>query len=209
MNTRFGFKSAGITLLMLLAQSGCSMPRATVELFHPFESGSQQTVKLDSEWAHYGCAEDDSVARLLCEWPLPGSRYGAKQYVMYLRLPAATGVFEVGAPIDLFAGDAVARDSSTASAASGRDVVSGLLIQKTGRLRGVTHFVEGRNEIDGGRPYRGTIDLICADQTEIVGEFVAKPGFEMSFFEREHRLDIANAKIVARGEPLPDPVAEE
>lgn len=208
MITRFEFKFASMALLMLLAQAGCSMPHATVELFHPFEFGPQQTVKLDSEWAHYGCDEGETVARLICEWPLPGSRYGAKQYVMYLQLPAATGVFDVGSPIAPGAASAIFSDSAPASAAEGRDVVSGFLIQKTGRLRGVTHFVEGRIEIKGGGLLRGTIDLVCADQTEIFGRFVARPGFEMSFFEREHQLDIANAQRVAQGESLPDPAVE-
>lgn len=188
---------------MAVVAGGCSSPRATVELFHPFEIGLQESVELDSEWAHYDSG--DAVAQLLCEWPLPGSRYGKKQYELYLRLPTAPGVFKIGTPIELISGDAIAKDSSSAVEGSGPDVVSGFLIQKTGRLRGVTHVATGQIEIKRGNTLRGSIDLVCADETEIVGEFVAKPGYVMSFFEREHQLDIANARIVAQGEPLPKP----
>ncbi len=209
MRVRSRFTLFGIALVLAVVAAGCSKPHATVELFHPFESGRQQSVQLESEWAHYDGAEGDSVGRLLCEWPLPGSRYGKKEYELYLRLPATGGVFEVGAPIDAFTTDTIAKDSIAAQLEAGPEVVSGFLIQRTGRLRGVTHVSAGRVELKGGKVCRGRLELICADQTEIVGDFVAKPGYDMTPFERKHQLDVANAKIVARGESLPDAAANK
>lgn len=197
----------------LFALSGCAKPHATVDLFHPSESGSQELVQLSSEWAKYGHAEDGDSACLILEWPLPGSRYGTKQYLLYVRMPAGKGVFEVGDPI-LSAGeqDTLTKGDTPPEPREAAEVVSGFLIQRTGRLKGVTHLVSGSIEIRGrslrirgGSLQKGALDLICADQTEIQGEFVAKPGFRVSFFESKHQQDIANAISVAKGQPVPLP----
>ncbi len=164
--------------------AGRSKHRASVELYQPTETGSQQVVQLSSDWAHYGQATDGAVASLLLEWPLPGSRYGAKQYLLYLHLPEGSGVFEVGDPI----------------ATPSEDVVSGFLIQRTGRLKGVTHFVMGTINIRGKSLRRGSVELKCADRTEIRGKFIAKPGSRTTFFQHDHQLDIANAMTTARGQ---------
>ncbi|MCA9252692.1 MAG: hypothetical protein R3E58_10755 [Phycisphaerae bacterium] len=208
MKIRSSLASVVWTSLLTIVASGCSAPHATVELIHPFEFGRQQSVKLDSEWAHYDCNPGESVARLLCEWPLPGSHYGKKEYELYLQLPASSGVFEVGAPIESFAGDTIASDSSSQSLGSGGNVISGFLIQRTGRLRGLTHITAGQVEIKCGSQCRGMLSLVCADETEIVGEFVARPGYDMTAFERDHQVDIANAKAVAQGKPLPEPAVK-
>ncbi len=192
-------------LAACIDSAGCAKTHATVELFHPFEIGSQQSVELDSESAYFGHDAGELVAHLKCEWPLPGSRLGATQYVLYLRLPPSDGVFQIGAEILATGQDGIAKDSNSQSLDSDREVVSGFLIQKSGRLKGVTHLASGHIEIKGGRTRRGTVNLTCADQTEIVGEFVARSGFRMSAFEQDHRIDIANARIVAKGGSIPAP----
>lgn len=197
-----------LTVPIMIA--GCAKPHATVELFHPAESGSQELVKLASDWAKYGRSVEDGSSHLIMEWPLPGSRLGTKQYLLYARLPSAPGVFAVGDailpegdPAETIEGDTPPEPSQDS------DVVSGFLIQRTGRLKGVTHFVSGTIEVRGRDLRKGTLDLICADQTEIRGEFVAKSGFRASFFEGEHREDIAEASRVARGRPTPQPTAPQ
>ncbi len=191
-------------MVMVSVAGGCSRPHATVELIHPFEFGSQQSVALESERAQLDLDTGDVVAQLKCEWPLPGSRYGTPQYVLYLRLPPTTGVFQIGDDISSLQSESVARDSNSAKITDEPEVVSGFLIQRTGRLEGVTHMVSGQIEVKGAKLRRGTINVTCADETEIHGTFIAKPGFRMSNFERDHRIDIANARIVATGGTIPE-----
>ncbi len=193
-----------------IAAAGCANPHATVELFHPAESGSQELVSLSSDWAKYGQPADGGLAHLILEWPLPGSRYGTKQYLLYARLPSGSGVFCVGDPI-LPGGEPSARieGDTPPEAKPESDVVSGFLIQRTGRLKGVTHFVSGTIEVSSGTLQEGTLDLICSDQTEIRGDFIARPGFRATFFESKYEQDIGNAKSAAKGGQSPQPAAAQ
>lgn len=132
----------------------------------------QQMLELSSDWAHYA-SEGGDTARILMEWPLPGSRHGRKQYFVYVRLPADPGRYEVGERF----GDGQA--------------VGGFLIQRTGRLQGITKFVLGRVELDRSQPPSGRVELKCEDGTEVRAEFTAETdSMSVVFFEHDRANDM-------------------
>jgi hypothetical protein len=174
---RPGLKLVGPALLMTAFGTVCGGcgPYARVEMYQPRQDGSEQLLELESPWAEFavGASEGD---RLLLAWPLPGSRFGPKQYLLYLRFPAGGGEFGAGS------------DAGAAGEAAG------FLIQRAGRLAGLTAVTRGRLAITGAPKTRtGQLYLKCADGTEIRGAFrAARSDLAVQFFEDDHRADVTS-----------------
>lgn len=127
---------------------------------------------LESNWAHFAAAE--TCDRLLLAWALPGARAGPKHYQLYLRLPVGGGTFRVGPD------------------GNHRGQTAGFLIQKTGRLAGLTNLRQGAVTVSPGSSQRtGRVDVQCTDGTEIRGDFRAvRSDLTVRFFEDEHAADV-------------------
>ena len=180
------FLTAGAIWGVVLA--GCSQPQATLWLDQPEVDGPQQSLHLTSDRAWHraggrgevaGACEGEGSAVLL-EFPLPGSRLGSVQYLVYLRMPLGLGTHAVGHTLN------------------GGQVVSGLLLQRTGRLRGMTAFSDGSVTVEKMSPLTVRLNVACADQTVVRGSFRAADGsVALARFERGHRADIDRAERVA------------
>lgn len=162
----------GAGLALLCAASCSQAPRADARLYQPQEDGVQQMLELSSDWAHFA-SEGGDTARILLEWPLPGSRQGRKQYFVYVRVPADAGSYDVG---DSF-GDGQS--------------VGGFLIQRAGRLQGITKFVLGRVDLKRQRPPSGRLEMKCEDGTEVRATFTAESdSMSVVFFEHDRANDM-------------------
>ncbi len=171
-------RPAGFLALLGAAIAACSAgcgPHARLELYQPPREGRQQLLQLESFWAHFA-SDDETADRLLLAWPLPGSTVGQKQYLLYMRLPRGGGDFGVGP------------DAGEDSRAVG------FLIQRAGRLAGLTGVTRGRIDLSGGAKLRtGQLHLKCADGTELEGTFRAeRSDLTVTFFEEDHSGDVAS-----------------
>ncbi len=182
---RYVVKGSYVTISALIAvmlfTSGCAQPEARLRL-HDQADTQQQPINLISQWAYSASsASTSNLTRILLQWPLPGSHMGQKEYVVYLQVPQIPGEYAVGESIE------------------GTFWVSGFFIQYQGRNPGLTPAVDGKITIDGNQPLQGSLDLHCADGTEIVGSFLTRNDADnVTVFEQDHRADIADARQVAQ-----------
>jgi hypothetical protein len=160
--------------------SGCG-PQARVQLHQLGYDGQPHTLQLESNWAHFS-RNEESGARLLLAWCLPGARVGQKHYLLYLRLPPGDGTLDVGAKV----GD--------------QKAAWGFLIQRGGRSAGLSGLERGTITVSGGKNRRtGKLSVECADGTRIQGGFRAvRSDQTVRFFEEEHAADLANAAAGTR-----------
>ncbi|MBI5863812.1 MAG: hypothetical protein HZB38_04765 [Planctomycetes bacterium] len=179
----------------LLCAAGCARKRAVVALEQPSAPPSQREMTLASDWAF--TARQDVRRLCLLDFPLPGAADGPRDFRLFVALPANGEDFTVEP------GGA-----------------QGFLIQKVGRLRGMTALALGKVQLNGvllqNRAQKLTIDATCADGTHITGEAKLLPADdELRSFLIVHAADVAqldSAALAAQAEPAtPDrgPIAEK
>jgi hypothetical protein len=162
-----------LSAALLAGLVGCA-PRNSMLVRQDSAPPSQQRIKLASDWGYY----DLSEGRLNCllAFPLPASRAGPRDFLLYLSLPEAEGQHAV--------------DPSADSAARG------FFIQQKGLLRGIAYLSGGRATVRGVwlQPGRKRIDLEleCDDATLLNGSATleAAPS-ELEAFGRRYVHDIA------------------
>ncbi len=162
-------------------------------LLQPEPGRTARELRTASEWADFHPAEN--IDRVLLGWPLPGAHGGRHVFELYLRVPAADGVYSVKRP----AGDSAA--------------VTGLFYQNTGRAAGRTPVVDGAVTLigrrnDTARWREGRFDLTCRDGTRLIGTFRARRSrMTLTRFEEQHAADISDLLVPSGGSDPPAPDA--
>lgn len=170
-----------LLLAAALLPAGCTRAPA-IELDQPFAPRpGQRHVQLARGVSYH--ADAGPRRAILLAFPLPGSKDGPLDYLLYLDLPAGHSSVPIGD--EPFAG-------------------RGFLIQRVGLLAGKTVFTGGRVTIEpvwlSPDQIRVQLAVECADGTSIRGGGIARANpRQLEEFRRQYIADIA--LLVPRGEP--------
>ncbi len=152
---------------------------------------TQQRMKLASDWGYYAHGDEGRLSCLLA-FPLPASRAGPRDFLLYLSLPAAEGTHAI--------------------APGGESGGRGFFIQKKGSLRGITYLAGGAATVrdvwmQPGRK-RIELELVCDDATRLNGSgtIEAAPS-ELEAFEARYMHDIE--RLLPTTQPASSPGAGE
>jgi hypothetical protein len=159
-------------LIAAWALFGCA-PRAEVRLLQPNAPPAQRNLSLVSDWAFY--LDEGGRRLILLAFPLPGTRDGPRDFLVFLSAPQGEGEF------------AVAPDDPAAA--------RGFLIQVVGQLKGKTLFESGPVRIRHRFLERArrelSLEVRCTDGTQLSGRALITPDpRELRAFQRRFAGDI-------------------
>lgn len=156
---------------------GCG-PTVELSVRQPFAPGSQQHLRLASDWGFTRSL--GGLRTCLLAFPLPGSQAGPRDFLVYVVFPDRPGRHIVR-PYD-------------------PEAARGFMVQAVGAYAGKTEFAQGVIEIEQRWLDRDTyalhVDLLCADESTIVGRAeLVENAQEVGQFEHNYAADVAALRM--------------